>query len=55
MIADHESSTLKIVKKTLERLGYDVTSRDSPIDVLETFKMNPVSFDLVITDMTCPI
>jgi CheY-like chemotaxis protein len=38
----------------LQRLGYDVVSRTSPIEALELFKAKPDFFDLVITDKTMP-
>ncbi len=38
----------------LERMGYHVTPRTSSIEALNTFKANPDTFDLVITDMTMP-
>ena len=38
----------------MEHLGYQVTARTNSIDALETFKENPLAFDLVITDQTMP-
>ncbi len=38
----------------LERLGYQVTSQNSSPDALATFKANPGSFDLVISDRGMP-
>jgi len=43
-----------IGQQTLERLGYNVVSRTSPIEALELFKAKPDHFDLVITDQTMP-
>jgi CheY-like chemotaxis protein len=38
----------------LERLGYRVTTRTSSIEALTTFRNQPESFDLMITDQTMP-
>ena len=38
----------------LERLGYQVTIRNSSLDALETFQNQPDQFDIVITDQTMP-
>jgi CheY-like chemotaxis protein len=43
-----------IGQQTLQRLGYEVVSRTSPIEALELFKAKPDHFDLVITDQTMP-
>jgi PAS domain S-box-containing protein len=54
LLVDDEESVVKIEKKMLEGLGYAVTARLHSFEALETFKANPYSFDLVITDMTMP-
>ena len=41
-------------KRTLESLGYEVTTRISSYEALELFKAKSDSFDLVITDLTMP-
>jgi len=41
-------------KKMIERLGYQVTSRTSSIEALESFRATPDKFDIVITDMQMP-
>ena len=38
----------------LERLGYEVESRTSPLDALEAFRARSGEFHLVITDKTMP-
>jgi CheY-like chemotaxis protein len=45
---------VELGQKNLERLGYRVVSRTSPIEALELFKKRPNDFDLVITDQTMP-
>jgi PAS domain S-box-containing protein len=54
LFVDDEKMLVDIAQKVLERLGYDVVSRTSPIEALELFKAKPDHFDLVITDQTMP-
>jgi CheY-like chemotaxis protein len=54
LLVDDEDSILKMERRVLERLGYQVTSRTGSIEALEAFRSNPDKFDLVITDMTMP-
>jgi len=54
LFVDDEKMLADIGQKVLERLGYDVVSRTSPIEALELFKAKPDGFDLVITDQTMP-
>src|SRR4029453_5235667 len=41
-------------QEMLEHLGYDVVIRTDGTQALETFRMAPYGFDLVITDQTMP-
>jgi CheY-like chemotaxis protein len=54
LLVDDEKSIISMEKQTLERLGYQVTSRTSSIEALEAFRANPNKFDLVITDKAMP-
>jgi two-component system cell cycle sensor histidine kinase/response regulator CckA len=54
LFVDDEPAIVDIGKQMLERLGYKVEVRTSPIESLEAFKAQPEKFDLVITDMTMP-
>ncbi len=54
LFVDDEKMLVAIGQQTLERLGYNVVSRTSPIEALELFKAKPDHFDLVITDQTMP-
>ncbi len=54
LFVDDESMLVDIGQKVLERLGYDVVTRTSPIEALALFKAKPDYFDLVITDQTMP-
>ena len=51
---DDEKAITDLTKKQLESLGYEVTTRTSPIEALELFELQPDRFDIVITDMTMP-
>ena len=54
LIVDDEEAIARLETQMLERLGYRITSRESSVEALETFKADPGGFDLVITDMTMP-
>jgi PAS domain S-box-containing protein len=54
LFVDDEKMVADIGQQVLQRLGYDVVSRTSPIEALELFKAKPDFFDLVITDQTMP-
>ncbi len=54
LVVDDEPSIVQLLKRILERLGYEVDGRTSGIEALELFKAKPDQFDLVITDMTMP-
>ena len=54
LLVDDEVSVAKLEGQMLSRLGYQVTAETSSRDALNTFKSNPNSFDLVISDMTMP-
>jgi len=54
LLVDDEEILLEIATKMLEILGYQVTSRASPIEALKLFEARSRDFDLVITDMTMP-
>ena len=54
LFVDDEKSMVYVGRNKLERLGYKIEARTSPIEALELFRANPDQFDLVITDMTMP-
>jgi signal transduction histidine kinase/ActR/RegA family two-component response regulator len=54
LLVDDETQIVKLEQQALQRLGYQVTSRTSSLEALETFRKQPEKFDLVITDMTMP-
>ncbi len=54
LLVDDEPMLAAVGLQALQRLGYEVVSRTSPIEALELFKAKPGHFDLVITDQTMP-
>ncbi len=54
LLVDDEAALVDMGKTILERLGYQVVPRTSPLEALEAFRSNPVRFDAVISDMTMP-
>jgi signal transduction histidine kinase/ActR/RegA family two-component response regulator len=54
LLVDNEVMITKMTQQTLSRLGYNVTTRTSPVEALEFFKVRSNDIDLVITDMTMP-
>ena len=54
LFVDDELTLTEIVKKMLERLGYNVVAKSSSIEALETFQAQPENFDLIIADQTMP-
>ena len=54
LLVDDEKPILKMEKRMLEPLGYQVTARENSKQALEDFRAAPDTFDLVITDMTMP-
>ena len=54
LLVDDEKHLVGIGQRILGRLGYQVVGKTGSIGAMETFKADPVAFDLVITDMTMP-
>ena len=54
LFIDDEPPIVKLNQMLLEKLGYRVTTRTSSVQALETFRMAPDTYDLVVTDMTMP-
>ncbi len=54
LLVDDEQAIARMEAQMFTRLGYQVTTRCSSVDALETFKAQPGAYDLVITDMTMP-
>lgn len=54
LFVDDEHTITRLAQLTLERFGYEVTTRTNGIDALEKFRKNSNDFDLVITDQSMP-
>lgn len=54
LVVDDETTIIELMEKSLEALGYQVTSCSDSGQALERFAAQPAGFDLVITDMTMP-
>ncbi len=54
LLVDDEESIAKLEKQMLERMGYKVTCHVNSVEALEAFRASPLSFDLVISDMSMP-
>ena len=54
LLIDDELAVIKLNKMILEKFGYKVTTKAGSLDALESFRVAPNTFDLVITDLTMP-
>jgi CheY-like chemotaxis protein len=54
LVVDDEIALTNLARDGLERLGYRVTVFNDPTDALAAFEASPMSFDVVVTDMTMP-
>jgi PAS domain S-box-containing protein len=54
LFVDDEDVLVDIGQKMLEKLGYKVIARTSPLEALEAFRAQAEKIDLVISDLTMP-
>jgi CheY-like chemotaxis protein len=54
LVVDDEKFLTDMTQQMLERLGYRVETRTSPLEAIEAFSVNPGRYDALITDMTMP-
>jgi PAS domain S-box-containing protein len=54
LLVDDEPQILKLTTRILEQYGYTVTTARDGLSALEMFKLNPLGFDLVISDVSMP-
>ena len=54
LLVDDEPALLELLKKYLERLGYQVDACLTAEDALAQFDANPARYALVLTDLTLP-
>lgn len=54
LFVDDEKHLTQIADRCLRRLGYLVTTSESPLEALQEFQRHPGHYDLVFTDLTMP-
>lgn len=54
LVVDDSEENLKVIKKSLEYLGFDVVVETDGIKAIKLFKKNHKTFDIVITDHMMP-
>jgi PAS domain S-box-containing protein len=54
LLVDDEKEIVEIEQQMLQHLGYQVITRESSLEALETFRTSPDDFDVVVTDLTMP-
>jgi PAS domain S-box-containing protein len=54
LFIDDEEIQIRSVQPMLERLGYRVIAKTDALEALDTFRLKPDEFDLLITDQTMP-
>jgi len=54
LIIDDEIPVLSMMQQRLRQMGYRVVTRADSIEALQTFRAEPSTFDLIITDHTMP-
>jgi PAS domain S-box-containing protein len=54
LFVDDEESLVSMAKGILQPLGYEVVGETSGVEAIETFRMAPDRFDLVVTDIIMP-
>jgi CheY-like chemotaxis protein len=54
LFVDDESAVVRLAKRSLEVLGYQVTTFTRPEDALAAFMADPQAFDVVVSDVTMP-
>lgn len=54
LLVDDEAPLLDLLKRYLERLGYQVDSCLTPTEALARFEINPKHYALVLTDLSLP-
>jgi CheY-like chemotaxis protein len=54
MIVDDEQAIIKVLKRLLDRAGFQVTAHLNPHEALKDFSAHPADFNLILTDLTMP-
>jgi two-component system response regulator ChvI len=54
MVVDDQYDIVHLLRRQLERKGYDVDTFTNPLYALEIFRQNPSRYSLLITDISMP-
>lgn len=54
LFVDDEDIILKVAKSMLDRLGCQTTTMTDPLEALARFRKEPLTYDLVVTDLYMP-
>ena len=54
LLVDDEEPLLDLLKRYLERLGYEVEACLTPLEALKSFEEDPSKYALVLSDLTLP-
>ncbi len=54
LVVDDEAALLDLLKKYLERLGYEVDACTAPEDALALYDKDPDRYAIVLTDLSLP-
>jgi len=54
LLVDDEAPLLDLLKRYLERLGYEVEACLTPAEALQRFEADPANYSLVLTDLKLP-
>ena len=54
MVVDDEFDIVMIIRRYLERWGFNVDTFTNPLHALQVFKANPDRYSLVLTDIRMP-
>jgi len=54
MIVDDEQAIIKVLKRLLDRAGFQVTAHLNPHEALKDFSAHPAAVSLILTDLTMP-
>ncbi len=54
LIVDDEATLLDLLRRYLERMGYEVETFTDPAEALQSFETGPQRFAMVVTDLTLP-
>ena len=54
LFVDDEQGIVDVIKPMLQRLGYQVISKNNGLEAMDIFRKDPKAFDLIIADQTMP-